>query len=75
MKCEKVCYCPCWRRAFVTRDQILDLCKLCSLAEINRGTAVYDLRDILCAHLNVKVLYVSDPSTGGTSDRKILSGT
>jgi len=60
---------------FVTRDQILDLCKLCSSVEINRGTVVYSLRGILHACLNVKVLYISDPSAEGTSGQEILLGT
>lgn len=50
MKCEKVCYCPCWRRTFVTRDHILDLYKLCSLAEINKILLSMNL-EAFCMHM------------------------
>lgn len=72
MKCEKVSYCPSWRRTFVTREQILELYKLCGLDEINRDTVIYNVRGILHAYLSLKGLYMSD---AGTSDQKVLSGT
>lgn len=63
---------PLLEENIVTREQILELYKLCSLDEISRDTVVYNVRGILHAYLNLKGLYMSD---AGTSDQKVLSGT